>query len=830
MRMMVAMAVAGWIVAGEAQVERVFRPARVTRGNTNISRIQPIDEAAWVWLKGDVVEVKSMIGDSARPEAKDQPARIVRFRKSFQAVKGEKLTIDVSADERYYLTLDGKFVSRGPNRGDVANWQYQTYAIDLDEGEHVFEATVWAFEQGAPLAQLSLRPGFIFKASGAYDAALTTGKAVWQAAAIGNVKLQPSANGVFGTGSQHEMFGAGPTFVQPSEWGETEVIRGPIDATGFSRYGIRSDGWMLYPSQLPDQLERPLKTGEFVAAAKTEKCLERHIYQEAELKDPLVAKLNALWREGKPVTIPARTRLQAMCNLGNYLCAYPVVGLKGGRDAFMALAFTEFPRYGENDAKAPRNQVVGSYFDGYGDWYRPDGGEGTYMPPHFRCGKWIRLDVETRDEPLTITRMELLESRYPLESEGAFAAEGLADAAAIRDICIRTMQMCAHETTYDCPYYEQQMYPGDTRVELNVLSALSRDDRLIKRAIEIFALAVRDDGSIPFNYPTRGLQEGASYTLCHLLMYGDYVMNHADREWLRARVPAMRMAISGMEQYERADGLLADLPGWNFFDWVVGWDWDGTVESMHKGVNAELNLLYLLAMKSVAVTERALGNDLQAAYWEQKIEKLKRTLVDQFWCEERSLFADTAERRDFSEHSQCLALLGDVLPADQAAKCFERLIAEPGLKRCTVYFSYYLFECYFKYRRPDLFLGRLELWRDFIKAGLTTLQEQPDRPEAGEARSDCHAWGAHPIWFMQTGLAGIKSDAPFFERVRVAPEPGALKAIKAVHPHPQGLVKVELRFDGGKATGTVETPVPGVFGYGGKEQALVPGVNEIRIP
>lgn len=46
--------------------------------------------------------------------------------------------------ERYYLTCDGAFVSRGPNRSTVENWQYSTYEIDgLKPGKHVLEATVW---------------------------------------------------------------------------------------------------------------------------------------------------------------------------------------------------------------------------------------------------------------------------------------------------------------------------------------------------------------------------------------------------------------------------------------------------------------------------------------------------------------------------------------------------------------------------------------------------------------------------------------------------------------------------------------------------------------
>jgi len=247
-------------------------------------------------------------------------------------------------------------------------------------------------------------------------------------------------------------------------------------------------------------------------------------------------------------------------------------------------------------------------------------------------------------------------------------------------------------------------------------------------------------------------------------------------------------------------------------------------------VNAEANLFWVLAMKSAEMTERALGNELQAQYWAEKRTRLAKKVFETFWCEKRGILADTPAMKDFSEHAQCLAILGDVLPADKEKVCFEHLISDPDLKRTTVYFSYYLFECYFKFGRGDLFLKRLDLWRDYVKKGLTTTQEAPDGGSPGrraESRSDCHAWGAHPIWFMQSGLAGIRSDAPFFSRVRVAPQPGALKSLKARHPHPQGWIDVDLAFDGAHVRGKVTTPVPGAFAYAGREIPLSVGANEI---
>ena len=764
----------------------------------------------------------------------------LKFRNEFEVKEGDgKLVIDVSADERYYLTCDGTFVSRGPNRSTVENWQYNTYEIDgLKPGRHILEATVWKTGDKAPLAQLSWRGGFILKANEAYDGRLTTGVAKWKVGKLSGIEPAGADDGAWGTGSQWKITGSGIIAAEPSAWIDAEVVRDVAGQKGPHIYGGRTNGWMLFPSQIPDQTGDSVTPGRVVAATHEAGWRANHVYTEAETKAPEVKAFND-FLAGKTTrfTVPARTKLQLAWDLGRYICAYPEVDLGAAKGARFSWNWTEASHRGTDRLKGgepgARDAIIGRYLGGFGDTFIPDATKGgTFTTPWFRCGKWCRLDIETGDEPLHILGISLTESRYPLEMESAFASKDDASLADIRRISARAMQMCCHEMLFDCPFYEQQMYPGDTRVQLNVISAMSRDDRMIKRAIELYDLGTRDDGQCPFNWPTRGTQEGATYTLCYLLMYGDYAMNHTDRVWLRARLPGLRKSMSGMELYENADGLLENLPGWSFMDWVVGWDRDGTAPGgrFGDGVNAEANLLWLLAMKSAALTERAMGNEFQAQHWEAKAAKLKTKIIETFWCEARGIFADTPAMKDFCEHAQCLALLGDVLPADKAEVCFRHLISDDDLKRCTVYFSYYLFETYFKFGRGDLFLKRLDLWRDYVKKGLTTTQEAPDKGKnrQTESRSDCHAWGAHPIWFMQTGLAGIRSAAPFFEKVQITPCPGSLTELAAKHPHPQGFIEVDLKFASGAASGTVKTPVPGTFVFGDQRIDLVPGENAIK--
>src|SRR4029434_11025790 len=98
--------------------------------------------------------------------------------------------------------------------------------------------------------------------------------------------------------------------------------------------------------------------------------------------------------------------------------------------------------------------------------------------------------VSTAEEELTFERVTLHETRYPLEMESTFAASDVR-MERIVPMMVRAMQMCAHETYMDCPYYEQLMYAGDTRLEVLTTYVMTRDDRLPRKAL------------LPFEHPAR---------------------------------------------------------------------------------------------------------------------------------------------------------------------------------------------------------------------------------------------------------------------------------------------------------------------------------------
>ena len=788
-----------------ATVERVFRPERYSRGDTNVRVQQPIDEASWVWRAG-CDQWGSAVFSATRTDPATlakMPQQFLRFRKDFTCgasgdrARPEPLEFDVSADERFVLLLDGEEIARGPMRGLPNRWHYQSYRVtDLKPGAHRLEAVCWQVGEHAPLAQVSVRGGFILKASGGYDGQLTTGTAAWKVAPLAGTHMtHKGKSGAFGVGSQCEVRGTGLLDEVPdaASWADAVVVRGPVKTWA----GLTVQGWKLFPSPLRDMM--------------------------SETKAPGAVKrgFDAL----KPgAVVPANTKVTAWWDLGNYYCAYPRLVVSGGKGAKVCWDWAECLT--GPDGKKGDRAAFGEGLDmrrPFGDAFLLDGrDQACFTTPWWRCGRWCRLTVETADEPLTIGRIAIDETRYPVEMAASFECDD-PFVMKMQPVCARSLQMCMHEMFFDCPYYEQQMYPGDSRVQYLVSGLFDTEDRLVRNAITLYDTDRRENGMIPMNCPTRGMQDALGFTCCEVMMFGDYAWNHTNRDWLKARLPGLNHTLMGMEDFLNADGLLGKTPGWNFVDWVSSWrdgvPPDGNAESP----NAEMNLQYLHAILSAAITEEAVGDTTLAAHWRARAERLKAAVRKAFWCSDKALFASNVGKTKFSEHAQCLALLADVVTGEEALRCFRALVETPDLARGTIYYKHYLFTTFFKFRRADLFFRNLGFWKNCLDWNLSTILETPGI----NSRSDCHGWGSHPLWHLHTGIAGVKSAAPFYGKVLVEPQPAHLKRLRSVTPTPKGGVKLELSFEDGKVSGTVTLPdgLPGVFRWNGKDRPLSPGSN-----
>lgn len=609
------------------RVCRLPLPSREHLGNANILRTQPIDAAAWVW----------------HPEVLDHEQVFLLFQRRFES-GGEPLVLHVSADERYILLLDGERIGRGPDRGDMDHWHYASYRIELEPGAHTLEAWCWRLLGAAPLAQISWHGGFILAAEEPYDVALTTGKASWK---VTRLKCHRPIKGdnadCFGVGAALEWDARAhpwPNDVGCESFVEAAVAREPVQD---KPWGVATLGWRLLPSMLPDQLDHLVHTGQVVAGGAGMLNRDDPLPAEALHWEHLPAWQGAI--DGTcPVTVPPHMRWYVVWDLGQYYCAYPRLDVDGGLGTRMTWGWCEAPYELDYRTKGDRNAIVGKRFVCFADRFITDGGARRFTTHWWRAGRYCVIHVETADAPLTITALAFDETRYPLEMTSRIETPD-PDLPAVINLCIRGLQVCSHETYIDCPYYEQLMYVGDTRLELLTSYVSAADDRLARQCLRLFDGSRVNWGFVNERYPCRELQHSCTYALLWALALRDYAWWRNNPDFVRARMIGLRSMLEHFEPYLNKDGLLEALPGWSFVDWVPEWDLGCAPQGQH-GVSSLNNLHYVLALRAAADLERTMGEPLLAQRLTQRAQRVSHAVVEHFWHRGRGLIANEPTRAD----------------------------------------------------------------------------------------------------------------------------------------------------------------------------------------
>jgi hypothetical protein len=170
-----------------------------------------------------------------------------------------------------------------------------------------------------------------------------------------------------------------------------------------------------------------------------------------------------------------------------------------------------------------------------------------------------------------------------------------------------------------------------------------------------------------------------------------------------------------------------------------------------------------------------------------------------------------------TEHAQCLAILSGVAAPERVTAMATALQVRSDMAQTTIYFSHYLFETYRQLGLIERMLERMQLWFDLPVQGFKTTVEMPE-----PSRSDCHAWGAHPLYHYHASIVGVRPARPGFGHVRITPQLGPLMRASTVTPHPQGAIHCAFWRDHGVMRGRVQLP-PGVSG----EIVLATGVVAI---
>ena len=756
----------------------------------------------------------------AAPDAPACDYGVYHFRKAFDlAARPAHFVVHVSADNRYRLFVNGTSVCLGPARGDLLHWRFETVDLApwLRPGRNVLAAVVWNFGLLKPDAQVSLRTGFIMAGDSPAEQGVDTDPS-WKvlkddACAPEGVAPHPlNTFMVVGPGDRVDgtkyPWGWAEPGYDDQGWRPAQPV-----AEGFPHGAGTDVTWWLVPRTIPLMEERPQR---LAGVRRTEGVTVDRAFLEGRA----------------PFVVPAHTTAVVLFDQSFETNAYPRLRVGGGRGATVRLIYAE-ALVDAHGAKGNRNDVTGRQIAGESDVFLPDGGaDRTFGTLWFRTYRYVELTVTTADEPLTVRDFLGEFTGYPFHERGAFSSDDprLAD---LWMVGWRTARLCAGETYFDCPYYEQMQYVGDTRIQALVSLYVAGDDRLMRNAIELFDDSRIPEGLTQSRVPSSSPQVIPPFSLFWVDMVHDYWMNRDDPAFIRARLMGIQTVLDWFEQHiDPATGMLGGLPYWNFVDWPDAWPWDnarhvgGQPAGAAEGGSSIVTLQLVCSLDHAAALCDAFGQPAVAAHYRDLAQRLRTATREQCWDDARQLFADTPEHREFSQHANVLAVLAGCVTGGEARTLMRRVNTDPGLIPCTQYFRFYLLRAMKAAGLGDEYVAMLQPWHDMLARGLTTFAERPD-----PTRSDCHAWSASPLYEFLATVCGIEPAAPGFKTVRIEPHLGYLTRVDGTVPLPDGDIRVALHRTPKGIEGEVTLPPGhgGQFLWQGCGLALHPGVQKIRL-
>lgn len=733
--------------------------------------------------------------------------------------KPEEFIIHVSADNRYRLFVNGTPVSFGPARSDLTHWNFETIDISpyLKSGNNLLAAVVWNFGDQIPIAQITNKTAFILQGNSDTEKIANTDTSwkvikndAYTALAVDNEKLKT----YLAVGPCDKVDGESyPWNWQNISFNDSKWFTVKILAKGHAKGIGTGTDWDLIPREIP--------------------FMEETVQRFKSIRREQGCKAGELFLQGKEMlTIPANSSAVLLLDQGVETVGYPEITVSGSKGSEIEVIYAE-ALFDKKGIKGNRNEIEGKTIKGITDLFQVGSAENeTFKPLWFRTFRYVQLNIKTGNLPLIIKNIQYVFTAYPFKENATFKSSD-PELTKIWDTGWRTLRLCSNETHYDCPYYEQLQYIGDTRIQCLISSYISGDNRLTKNAINLFNRSRFYEGLTCSRYPSTDMQVIPPFSLYWTNMVHDYWMLNNDTEFIKPFLSGIEGVFNWYENHlDKKTGMLGLTPYWNFVDWPDQWPWDTTINSGGvpsggvTGGSSILSLQYAYALNEASELFSFYGKETQALHYKELSSSISKATIDHCWDSKRKLMADSPEKLAYSQHANIMAVLANAeLPIDKK-DLMNRVANDTSLIQATIYYRFYLLQAMKKAGLGDRYVDMLGPWKNMLKLGLSTFSEKYD-----PTRSDCHAWSASPVYELLATVCGIEPAEAGFKSVKIEPHLGSLKWVEGSMQHPKGTIKVKFTQDsGGGLTGEVQLPtgLKGTFIFKGKTINLEEGINHIN--
>ena len=392
-------------------------------------------------------------------------------------------------------------------------------------------------------------------------------------------------------------------------------------------------------------------------------------------------------------------------------------------------------------------------------------GECHFEPFWFRCFRYIKVESEG---DVSVEMVGFKEVNYPMFPRTDYDFGTKTDNK-LWDISVRTLQRCMHETYEDCPYYEQLQYAMDTSVQMVFNYQLTNDDLLARKAMDDFAAEQHADGLMPSRTPSVGEQHIPSFQFYFIFMVYAHYIRFGDVALVRKHLRAMDGVIEWFRHLINEDGVVGQSKYWNFIDWATPWVYDqvrgcegGVPLGVNEGVIGIYNPMMAYFLQCAAKLNEICGRSDVAEEYLAVAEELKKNTEKYFYNKEKGLYADDVNHIYYSQHMQTWCVLSGVCKGAKARRIMKNALNLEA--KATYAFAYFYFRALERVGLYDKTKEMMDSYRGLLKLNCTTVPETPTN-----SRSDCHAWGAIAIYEFSATVLGVRTENVGEKSVAIKP-------------------------------------------------------------
>lgn len=759
----------------------------------------------------------------SHPDVKGGEDTAVLFRNTFNIddLKADFI-INISADNHYFLYVNGLFITHGPQLSDIQHYKFETLNLKdfLKQGKNVIAVKVINFGKRRFLGMQSIFTSVMV--NGLTENAKIINTTGFNDTWVSTIDESYKANEVIWRGDKEKAIVGGfyannPTDIvdmnqYPSHWETLDFDDSEWKKVEFFENASSMGGsiaYLLEPRNLPLLSWDEERIASIVRSSKP-----------LETEFPVLGTL----------TLAPHTKATFLLDQQYVTNGFPELQFSKGKLATITIKYAE-NLFGANNEKGDRNEIENKKLLGYYDEIISNGeASQKFIPNWMRTFRFIEFEIETKDQELVLEKFINHRSRTTIPSIAKFKSddEMYND---IFEICKRTIDICTQDYFLSDAYYETMQYVGDTKIQGLVWEALSGNAEHTKNAIRQFDHSRDSEGNILGAYPLRSTFIYPTYSLVWVDMIADRYNTSGNKDFIHAYKDGIINTLAGFEKNMNDLNLVNKTPYRYFVDWYTGPNNGSGTATKNDGLNsAVVSLHYVHALQNASHLFDEIRDEQTSLKYKNRALEIITSVYKLCYDADRNLFAERPDKTIYDQHTNIMAILTDAIPQNEQRALLDKILNEKDLLQATYYYRFYLFEAIKKVGAPELFDVAQKPWEQMINDHMTTTLERFESVEK-PTRSEVHPWSASPAYFYFNYLAGIRSVQNNFEEVQIAPAFGKLNEIAGLLPTSKGNIEFKLKRNKHKLSAeiTIPTTIKGNLIWHGTAIPLKKGKNTYTI-